>query len=514
MSHQNTHRTNLNDNLKRKRNDTYPEMNSGLSKSKPNYLNSLNRQTIKNPTSAIYNRSVDQLNISNISSNTNTSKTSFSQSVSKVNIPTIYKGNQSTMNTFNHIKPIQIEKKSSSLMKLTFNSSLNAHNSSLNTSLNSSITNLNQPMIPIKRPASLNQTLLPSAKPRIEKIEKLVNSNKITLNNCNTSEVLSDLSKCKGDLNNLKENIKLKKKETQLTESNSETKRKIEQLNDFIKNTNSYINNVCKKYTEKYRRSLDDAKHHLRFSQDGSQDKEEKNSYEKKHYAHFTEPKMNLHLSMISNTQDEDSVNLNENIINSNSIKEEEIIQIHDSNLNVHQIDQIEEFCFNQDESEKDKEIYYKSRIEETEGDNLNQITLDEGEIQQIEILNNKIKEKEKDFNYVIENFDLILNSEQENDQQRTQSSREDVIKEFMEREMQLKKTIENFKSAFMRKAKDYESLTHSLNELMSELNRGESHRRKLHNYIQELRGNIRVYCRVKPVSSILEVKNFQKFYI
>ncbi len=403
-------------------------------------------------------------------------------------------------------------------MKLKFNSSLNANNSSLNTSLNSSLTNLNnlpasQKILTMKRPASLNQNLLPSSKPRIEKIEKLVNQNKISTDNCTTSistEVLSDISKCKGDLKNLKENIKLKKKENQLTESNSETKRKIDQLNDFIKNTNSYISNVCKKYTEKYRRSLDDAKNHLRFSEpnSNSQENEDKFSYEN-HYAPFTEPKMNLHLSLISNKQDDDSI-LTEKILNSNTYKEDDIVNSDniDNNDNVHHIDHIEEFYYNQEESEK--EMYYKSRIEEEQNLNqLNQITLDEGEIQQIEILNNKIKEKEKDFKYVIENFDLILNSEQENNQLKPQSSREDIVKEFMEREIHLKKTIDNFKSAFMRKAKDYESLTHSLNELMSELNRGESHRRKLHNYIQELRGNIRVYCRVKPISSILEVKYF-----
>lgn len=516
MSNQNTHRSNLNDNLKRKRNDIVPEINTVLSKTKPNYLNALGRQTIKNLSSSNYIKNADQLNISNSSSNINMS--SFSQSVNKVSIPNIYKSNQSSTENsgnilLNPLKQIQLQKKSSSVMKLKFNSSLNANNSSLNTSLNSSLTNFNNSqqinkMITMKRSASLNQTLLPSSKPRIEKIEKLVNQNKISesIDKCSTSEVLIDISNCKGDLKNLKENIKIKKKENLLTESNSETKRKIEQLNDFIKNTNNYINNVCKKYTEKYRRSLDDAKNHLRFSEnsnDNSQDKEVKFGYET-YYAPFTEPKINLHLSLISNKQDDESV-LTEKIIHSNSFKEKEIV----NNENVHHIDHIEEFCFNKEEPEK--EIYYKSRYEELEGqdlNHLNQISLNDGEIEQIEILNNKIKEKEKDFDYVIENFDLILNSEQDNDQFKTHSSRQDIIKEFMEREMNLKNTIENFKSAFLRKVKDYESLTHSMNELMSELNRGESHRRKLHNYIQELRGNIRVYCRVKPVSCILEVKS------
>ena len=109
----------------------------------------------------------------------------------------------------------------------------------------------------------------------------------------------------------------------------------------------------------------------------------------------------------------------------------------------------------------------------------------------------------------MIENFDLILNSQETTGNTNTgakKQSKEDIINDFMDREMHLKKTIENVKNAFLKKAKDYETLTNSLNELMGELNRGESHRRKLHNYIQELRGNIRVYCRVKPLSSILDV--------
>jgi len=35
----------------------------------------------------------------------------------------------------------------------------------------------------------------------------------------------------------------------------------------------------------------------------------------------------------------------------------------------------------------------------------------------------------------------------------------------------------------------------------MKELELSEFHRKKLHCYIQELRGNIRVYCRVKPIN-------------
>ncbi|KAG2485809.1 hypothetical protein HYH03_015519 [Edaphochlamys debaryana] len=46
------------------------------------------------------------------------------------------------------------------------------------------------------------------------------------------------------------------------------------------------------------------------------------------------------------------------------------------------------------------------------------------------------------------------------------------------------------------------ESLQGSLGDAERRVYEGELHRRKLHNIIQDLKGNIRVYCRVRPVSS------------
>ena len=40
----------------------------------------------------------------------------------------------------------------------------------------------------------------------------------------------------------------------------------------------------------------------------------------------------------------------------------------------------------------------------------------------------------------------------------------------------------------------------------------GETIRRKLHNIIQELKGNIRVFCRVRPVSVAEQVGDFPIF--
>ena len=45
----------------------------------------------------------------------------------------------------------------------------------------------------------------------------------------------------------------------------------------------------------------------------------------------------------------------------------------------------------------------------------------------------------------------------------------------------------------------NYASIQNSMRELLSELHKSESFRIILHNHIQKLRGNIRIYCRVKP---------------
>ena len=45
----------------------------------------------------------------------------------------------------------------------------------------------------------------------------------------------------------------------------------------------------------------------------------------------------------------------------------------------------------------------------------------------------------------------------------------------------------------------NYESIQNSMRELLSELHKSESFRILLHNHIQKMRGNIRIYCRVKP---------------
>ena len=51
------------------------------------------------------------------------------------------------------------------------------------------------------------------------------------------------------------------------------------------------------------------------------------------------------------------------------------------------------------------------------------------------------------------------------------------------------------------------------IKELETRLLGGEKMRRKLHNTIQELKGNIRVFCRVRPPLGMQKKKDFQIFF-
>jgi chromosome segregation ATPase len=142
---------------------------------------------------------------------------------------------------------------------------------------------------------------------------------------------------------------------------------------------------------------------------------------------------------------------------------------------------------------------YYNDKVKfglyENSNDTNLETKFDQSQIEQIEILNEKLCEKQEDIKLVIENFDvLITNPETSNTKQ------EDFIKELLERESLLKQSLENLKRDLDLKSNENSCLNKSIQDLMSELNKGENHRKKLHNYIQELRGNIRVYCRVKPI--------------
>jgi len=123
---------------------------------------------------------------------------------------------------------------------------------------------------------------------------------------------------------------------------------------------------------------------------------------------------------------------------------------------------------------------------------NENQNILNTKEINGIEIINSKIKEEENEIGFVVENFEIDQDL-------KTKEDKDKLLKEYAEKQLLLMKKIAHLETTLKNKTIENESMSLSLQELKRELDRGESHRRKLHNYIQELRGNIRVFCRVKP---------------
>lgn len=123
--------------------------------------------------------------------------------------------------------------------------------------------------------------------------------------------------------------------------------------------------------------------------------------------------------------------------------------------------------------------------------------------IAKLELLKSNIKEK--DINLAIETFNIAFQNaleDSENSNLNTSIiSRDEFIKEIEEKEKEFQNKLKFVEDCLNNKDKELNSLHISIRELMNELEKGEEHRRKLHNYIQELRGNIRVYCRVKPLN-------------
>lgn len=99
---------------------------------------------------------------------------------------------------------------------------------------------------------------------------------------------------------------------------------------------------------------------------------------------------------------------------------------------------------------------------------------------------------------------DIILEKNKERDRELSK------IKEELERvenlrliteeeKIQYKRMLENKNIAEKNLKGELICLSHSMKQLMEELEMGERQRRYLHTQIQELRGSIRVFCRVKP---------------
>merc|ERR1719187_145738 len=58
---------------------------------------------------------------------------------------------------------------------------------------------------------------------------------------------------------------------------------------------------------------------------------------------------------------------------------------------------------------------------------------------------------------------------------------------------------IKNLTTESEKKSKEIQANLEEKEELMKEIRWGETERRKLHNRVQELKGNIRVFCRLRP---------------
>uniref|UniRef100_A0A8C7ZDB6 Kinesin-like protein n=1 Tax=Oryzias sinensis TaxID=183150 RepID=A0A8C7ZDB6_9TELE len=82
-----------------------------------------------------------------------------------------------------------------------------------------------------------------------------------------------------------------------------------------------------------------------------------------------------------------------------------------------------------------------------------------------------------------------------------------ETLRDSQETELQMKLSVqESTMTRLQSTLRDREEEVHSLKEMVAEqkeeLHSGEMERRRLHNTIQELKGNIRVFCRVRPLVS------------
>jgi kinesin family protein C1 len=134
---------------------------------------------------------------------------------------------------------------------------------------------------------------------------------------------------------------------------------------------------------------------------------------------------------------------------------------------------------------------------------------LEQKNIENFEILEKKIEKKQEELNLIVENFDLFLKNEKDDIES------QEILNQFEIREQELKRKLKNLEQILQNKETEKHSLNLSIKELMNELDKSELHRKRLHNYIQNLRGNLRVYCRVKPnVKKSLNIERYRKFRV
>ena len=488
-----------NENLKRKNEFMYPDIftghdkKRGVNKEKNQSKQKFNFTTITNHHRNTNLKTFTGHKLNNVTSNAkNTEGTTTKTKSNSI----------SHFHSFNlsKNKPVLSNTRNTNLLNQSLNdrSSINKAERSLsfNSQQNPTRNNIN-PILPLK-PRAISE------KPESQR-NKIANHPII-----NTKEMLADYWGCGGDLNNLRERIKNKKK-SKISENESEIKENIQEIKKYIKNTNNYISNIYKNYTERYRSSVgvsmsdhsvgENTNKILIEDNDDTSSKKDLIQFEKSN--HYTEPRVKnsndssskRRLSLPNNLQYSSELYQYYSTDLSESIMNEATNMDKDSDMFVENVNK-----FSLDCDQENLENYYKDNLKTDEVEDLNQ-----QQLEVMEIINTKIKDKQNDLKFVIENFDLLI----ENDSKKKEEN-DRIIQGYSENQVILMKNLMNLENSLKNKASQINSLSMSLTELMNELERGESHRRKLHNYIQELRGNIRAFCRVKPPTA--EV-NFLKLY-
>jgi hypothetical protein len=301
----------------------------------------------------------------------------------------------------------------------------------------------------IRIPKSLSTNRLDIARPphKSSVTEIRLKTNSVSHQNVNIHDRLKindDIESCHGNLGNLKATLREQKKKDTFQE-----KSKLEDLEDSLVNMKSHLDNVLASYSKLLKRtSLN--------SWSGGYLYRDQQTYS-------------------------DSQNMSQPLIASefNFSQSEEGSTIEP----LGQIENINHFSLEINDStyalqdEQIDEVY--SHLEKTCTNNL-------------EIIENKAGyQTTESINITIEAF------------QQYETERNLLNDEFNRTEKELRSKIQEFEGKIKNKDNCIDSLMASIRELMGELEKGEMLRRKLHNYIQELRGNIRVYCRVKPVTNV-----------
>jgi kinesin family protein C1 len=251
--------------------------------------------------------------------------------------------------------------------------------------------------------------------------------------------IQENYAECKGNILNLKEIMRLKKKK-------QNSNKQLEQIHRDITNMQDYISNVCCNYNIKYRKSL----------------------------------------------SKEDS-EFNDNMSNLFSLNSSQINDLEMSIPNLNTLDETEDKIDN-------------NRISLTILNDEIKVNVDKDEEVDIDRIEEKIINKKETVKKIIETSHMMI----ENDKNMKELE-EQIKNDYALECLQLRDKLQNIQA----KLKHYENANHSLNnsvnELMSELEKANLMRKNLHNFIQQLRGNIRVYCRVKPLTDVV---NFFKFRI